>query len=57
MAAAVARLPLPPKTGISFTGEQEEQAKNQAFLGQVFVVALLLISLILVAQFDSLGSC
>jgi multidrug efflux pump len=54
VAAAVAKLPLPPKTAIGFTGEQEEQAKNQRFLGRVFVVALLLISLILVAQFDSL---
>jgi len=54
VAAAVAKLPLPPKTRIGFTGEQQEQAKNQRFLGQVFVVALLLISLILVAQFDSL---
>ena len=54
VAAAVAKLPLPPKTGIGFTGEQQEQAKNQRFLGRVFVVALLLISLILVAQFDSL---
>lgn len=52
--AAVEKLPLPPKTHIGFTGEQQEQAKNQRFLGRAFVVALLLIALILVAQFDGL---
>jgi multidrug efflux pump subunit AcrB len=52
--AAVAQLTLPPRTRIASTGEHEEQQKNQRFLGQVFVVAILLISLILVAQFDSL---
>lgn len=54
VAAAVAKLPLPPRTTIRFTGEQQEQEKNQRFLGRVFVVALLLISLVLVTQFDSL---
>jgi len=31
---AVARIPLPPRTGIAFTGEYEEQEKNQRFLGR-----------------------
>jgi multidrug efflux pump len=36
-----------------FTGEQEEQAKAQAFLSKAFVVTLFLIFLILITQFNS----
>jgi multidrug efflux pump subunit AcrB len=52
--AAVARLALPPRTGIAFTGEYEEQEKNQAFLGKAFLVGVLLIALVLVTEFNSL---
>ncbi len=36
-----------------FTGEQEEQAKAQAFLGKAFITAIFLIFLVLVTQFNS----
>ncbi len=52
--AAVAGLALPPRTGIAFTGEYEEQEKNQAFLGKAFLVGVLLIALVLVTEFNSL---
>ena len=44
-------------TGITydFTGEQEEQAKNMAFLSMALVIALALILLIIVAQFNSIS--
>ena len=38
-----------------FTGEQEEQAENSAFLGRAFSVALAMIFLILVLQFNSIS--
>jgi len=38
---------------ISFTGEQEEQAEEFAFLSKALLVAVLLIFLIMVAQFNS----
>ena len=39
---------------IRYAGEKEEQDKAQAFLGKAFVIALLMIILILVMQFNSL---
>ncbi len=39
---------------IRYAGEQEEQEKAQAFLSKTFVIAVLLIVMILVAQFNSL---
>ncbi|HOX37291.1 MAG TPA: efflux RND transporter permease subunit [Candidatus Brocadiia bacterium] len=45
--------PMPQGYLISFTGEKEDQEETQAFLSKAFVVAVLLIFLILVAQFDS----
>ncbi len=39
---------------IRYAGEKEEQDKAQSFLGKAFVVALFLIVLILVAQFNAL---
>lgn len=38
---------------ISFTGEQEKQAKEMAFLSRALLIAVLLIFLILVGQFNS----
>ena len=38
----------------AFTGQQEEQAKELAFLSQALLVALFLIILIIVAQFNSI---
>tara|TARA_Y100000385_G_scaffold285487_1_gene345472 strand:- start:3945 stop:7205 length:3261 start_codon:yes stop_codon:yes gene_type:complete len=43
----------PKNIKISFTGEQEEQAKEMAFLSKALLIAVLLIFLILVAQFNS----
>ena len=37
-----------------FTGEQEDQAESMAFLGKAFAIAIALIFLILVSQFNSL---
>jgi multidrug efflux pump len=43
----------PKNVAISFTGEQEKQAKEMAFLSRALLIAVLLIFLILVAQFNS----
>lgn len=47
---------MPEKISWEFTGQQEEQAKEMAFLMQALVVALFLIFLIIVAQFNSLST-
>jgi multidrug efflux pump subunit AcrB len=44
---------IPKNIDVSFTGEQEEQAKEMAFLSKALLIAVLLIFLILVAQFNS----
>ncbi|WP_026950486.1 efflux RND transporter permease subunit [Algoriphagus mannitolivorans] len=41
---------------VKFTGEQEEQAKSQAFLMRALAIAVSLIFLIIVAQFNSVVS-
>ncbi len=46
---------LPPGYSISFTGQNEEQEKASAYLGKAFSVALLMIFMILVIQFNSLS--
>lgn len=51
----VADLPLPPGYGVRFTGELEFQQESEAFLSQAFAVAVLLIFLVLVAQFNSVS--
>lgn len=51
----LARTPLPPGYKITFTGENQEQQDAEAFLGKAFAVALLLIFLILVVQFNSVS--
>lgn len=45
--------PLPEENTLSFTGEQEKQAKELAFLGNALMIAVFLIFLILVSQFNS----
>jgi len=50
----LAALALPQGYEIRYAGEKEEQDKATAFLLKAFVVAILLIVLILVAQFNSL---
>lgn len=44
---------LPKGISVSFTGEQEEQAEQMSFLSKALAFAVLLIFLILVAQFNS----
>nr|WP_320010847.1 efflux RND transporter permease subunit [uncultured Desulfobulbus sp.] len=51
----LAKFPLPPGYRITFTGEFEFQQESEQFLSKAFVVALLLIFLVLVAQFNSVS--
>ncbi|PCJ81886.1 MAG: copper transporter [Bacteroidetes bacterium] len=44
---------IPDGTSLVFTGQQEEQAKEMAFLSKALLIALFLIFLIIVAQFNS----
>ena len=48
----------PAQQGVQweFTGQQEEQAKELAFLSRALVIALFLILLIIVAQFNSIST-
>ena len=48
----------PAEAGVQweFTGQQEEQAKEMAFLSRALVIALFLIFLIIVAQFNSIST-
>ncbi len=51
--AWVAAQSFDPEVLVSFQGEDEEQAKAQAFLTRAFAIALFLIAIILVTQFNS----
>jgi len=51
--ATVKDFNVPNGISINFTGEQEEQAKEMAFLSTALLIAVLLIFLIMVAQFNS----
>tara|TARA_B110000967_G_scaffold4874_1_gene4832 strand:- start:187 stop:2259 length:2073 start_codon:yes stop_codon:yes gene_type:complete len=51
--AVAEKFEVPKNIAISFTGEQEKQAKEMAFLSKALLIAVLLIFLILVAQFNS----
>ncbi|MCI5122469.1 MAG: efflux RND transporter permease subunit, partial [Candidatus Electrothrix sp. AUS4] len=46
---------LPPGYTVRFTGENQEQQESQDFLSKAFVIALFLIFLILVTQFNSVS--
>lgn len=48
------KLDLPPGYRLEYAGEKEEQDAAQKFLSEAFTIALLLIILILVAQFNTL---
>ncbi len=50
----VAEFPLPSGYTVAYTGEDEEQKEMEAFLKRAFVIALLLIALVLVTQFNSI---
>jgi len=45
---------MPPGYEIRYAGEKEEQDKAQAFLSKAFVIVLFLVTLVLVAEFNSL---
>ena len=49
----LAESPFDPRIQVTFKGEDEEQAKAKAFLGKAFLVALFVMGLILVTQFNS----
>lgn len=51
--AAMVNYDLPEGISVSFTGEQEDQAKEMSFLSSALLIAVFLIFLILVAQFNS----
>jgi multidrug efflux pump subunit AcrB len=52
--ARLAGMSLPQGYGIKLTGSQEEQQKAADFLGKAFIITLLLVFLIMVAEFNSL---
>jgi multidrug efflux pump subunit AcrB len=49
----MADYPMPVGYDYAFTGEQEEQAESMAFLSTAMLIALALITIILVSQFNS----
>lgn len=49
----LADFPLPVGVSLKYTGENENREESQAFLGKAFLIAILLIFLILVTQFNS----
>ena len=54
--SALSGLEIDPAVGVTFKGEDEEQKEAQAFLSKAFVVALFMMALILVTQFNSFYS-
>jgi multidrug efflux pump subunit AcrB len=54
METALEGFEIPEGVRFAFTGQQEEQAKELAFLSQALLLALFLIVLIIVAQFNSI---
>jgi multidrug efflux pump subunit AcrB len=53
---AIKEYDLPEENQLKFTGEQEDQAKEMAFLGNALMIAVFLIFLIIVSQFNSLST-
>jgi multidrug efflux pump subunit AcrB len=54
LAALLENFEMPPGYRYEFTGEQQEQDESSAFLGNAMLIALALIMLILVTQFNSI---
>jgi multidrug efflux pump len=50
----LAKYELPQGYGLKYSGADEEQQKAAAFLSRALIIALFLITMVLVAQFDSL---
>jgi multidrug efflux pump len=55
VAKVIAKESLPPGYRLRFTGEQEEQQESEDFLEKAFLVAIFLVFLVLVTQFNSVG--
>ncbi|MCI5223126.1 MAG: efflux RND transporter permease subunit, partial [Candidatus Electrothrix sp. AR4] len=51
----LAKTSLPPGYKVQFTGENQDQQESEEFLSRAFVIALFLIFLILVTQFNSVS--
>jgi multidrug efflux pump len=49
-----ATMQLPAGYNFAYTGEQQEMQESQSFMSQAFVLAILLVALVIVAQFDSI---
>ena len=49
----IKNLKTPPQINVKFTGEQESQAKEMKFLSKALLIALFLIFIIIVSQFNS----
>ena len=56
MQAFLDQADVPPAVNVAFTGENEDQKEAQAFLTKAFAVALFLMAVILVTQFNSFYS-
>ena len=56
LAAFMETLEIPEAVQVSFKGEDEEQKKSQSFLMKAFSIALFLIAVILITQFNSFYS-
>lgn len=52
----IQEMEIPSNIKVSFTGEQEQQAKELAFLSEALIIAVFIIFLILVSQFNSILS-
>ncbi|MBU0485608.1 MAG: efflux RND transporter permease subunit [Proteobacteria bacterium] len=55
IAEVLAKTKLPPGYSIRLTGEQEDQKESEDFLAKAFIIALFLVSLVLITQFNSVG--
>ncbi|MEJ2688662.1 MAG: efflux RND transporter permease subunit [Deltaproteobacteria bacterium] len=51
----IKNMKIPPGYQLRFTGEQEEQDESENFLKNAFAVAVFLVFLVLVTQFNSIG--
>jgi CzcA family heavy metal efflux pump len=51
----LADMDVPAGYRVNYAGEQEEQQKASAFLGKAFLIAIFLISLVLITQFNSVS--
>ena len=52
---ALTGLNLPDGVSMSFTGENEDRQETQKFIGQALIIAIFLILLVMIAQFNSIA--